>query len=378
MHDVVVEVLVGGVGQVRRRVGLELLEEHALRGDLAQRLPVGRARHRDRDRARRAVAGQPDHPHVVAEVLAAELRADPEALRELEDLLLELEVAEPVRRQRSRRRQVVEVVGRGVLRGLEGELRAGPADHHRQVVRRAGGGAERADLLVEEAEHPRRVQHRLRLLVEEGLVGRAAALGHEEELVLRLPAAVDGVVGGRVDLDLRRQVGAGVLLLPHRQRGELGVAQVELRVGVVHALADRLAVLGAGEHALGLLAHHDRGAGVLAHRQHAAGRDVDVLEEVEGDEAVVGARLRVVDDRPQLPQVRRPQVVGDVVHRLGRQQSQRRRLDTEEGAPAGLEGRHALGGEEAVRRVVGADRQQVGVAELGLDGVAHPRRLFRR
>ena len=88
-------------GQVRRRVGLELLEEHALGRDLAERLPVGRARHRDRHRARRTVPRQPDHAHVVAEVLAAELRADPETLSELEDLLLELQVAEPVRRQGS-------------------------------------------------------------------------------------------------------------------------------------------------------------------------------------------------------------------------------------------------------------------------------------
>ena len=40
----------------------------------------------------------------------------------------------------------------------------------------------------------------------------------------------------------------------------------------------------------------DRGAGVLAHRQHAAGRDVGVLQQVEGDEAVVGRRLGVVED----------------------------------------------------------------------------------
>ena len=58
------------------------------RGDLAERLAVGRARHRERDRARRAVARQPDHAHVVAEVLAAELRADAELLRELQHLLL--------------------------------------------------------------------------------------------------------------------------------------------------------------------------------------------------------------------------------------------------------------------------------------------------
>ena len=79
MHDLVAfEVVVGDLGQVLRGIGLELLEEHAVGGDLAERLAVGRARHRERDRARRAVARQADHAHVVAEVLAAELRADAE------------------------------------------------------------------------------------------------------------------------------------------------------------------------------------------------------------------------------------------------------------------------------------------------------------
>ena len=47
----------------------------------------------------------------------------PKRLGQLEDLLLELEVAEPVRGQGSLGRQVVEVVRRGVLRGLQRELR---------------------------------------------------------------------------------------------------------------------------------------------------------------------------------------------------------------------------------------------------------------
>ena len=306
---------------------------------------------------------QPDDADVVAEVLAAELGADPERLRQLEHLLLELEVAEPVCGLGSRRREVVEVVRRGVLGGLQRVLRRRAADDHGQVVRRAGRGAERADLLVQELQHPLGVQDRLRLLVEEGLVGRATALGHEQELVRR---PVSTVFRRRVELDLRGQVGAGVRLLPHRDRRELGVAQVELRVGVVHAERDRLGVVGAGDHALGLLAHHDRRAGVLAHRQHAAGRDVDVLEQVERDEPVVARRLGVVDDPPQLGQVRGPQVVGDVVHRLGRQVPDRLRRHLQERAPVRLERGDALGRHQPVRRLVLAEGEQVGVAELGV------------
>jgi len=229
------------------------------------------------------------------------------------------------------------------------------------VVRRARGRPERADLLVQELQHPLRVQDRLGLLEEERLVGRAAALGHEEELVLRLPR---GLRRG-VELDLRGQVGAGVLLLVGRQGGELGVAQVELGVGVVDPARDRLAVVGAGEDALGLLAHHDRGSGVLAHRQHPAGGDVDVLEQVERDEAVVAGGLRVVDDLAQLSKVGGPQIVGDVVHRLGGQPLDRLRRDPQERLPVDLERGHPLRGDQPVGSVVRAGREQVGVEELG-------------
>ena len=47
-------------------------------GDLGEDLAVGAARHADADGQARAVAGQADHPHIMAEILAAELRADAE------------------------------------------------------------------------------------------------------------------------------------------------------------------------------------------------------------------------------------------------------------------------------------------------------------
>ena len=154
LHDLAAldEVLFGGVRQVLDRVGLELLEEHALRRDLAQRLPVGRAGDGDGHRAGRAVPGEPDDADVVAEVLAAELGADAEGLGELEDFFLQLQVTEAVRAHRALGGQIVEVVRRGVLRRLERELRRRAADDDGQVIRRAGRGAERADLLVEELQ----------------------------------------------------------------------------------------------------------------------------------------------------------------------------------------------------------------------------------
>jgi hypothetical protein len=58
--------------------------------------------------------GRPDHAHVVAEVLAAELRADLEALGHAPDLVLELGVADRV--ARADRRASAGRRGRGTTR----------------------------------------------------------------------------------------------------------------------------------------------------------------------------------------------------------------------------------------------------------------------
>ncbi len=304
--------------------------------------------------------GQPDHPDVVAEVLAAELRADAELPGHLQHLLLQVHVPDGVAERRALDGQRVQVAGRGQLGDLEVELRRRATDHDRQVVRGTGRRAEAAQLLVQEAGQPRRVEQGLRLLVQERLVGAAAALGHEEELVAR--------VGTRrvVQLDLRRQVRAGVALLPEVQRRHLRVPQVELLVGVEDALGERGLVGAAGEHVLGALADHDRGAGVLAHRQHATGRHARVAQQVRRDEPVVRTGLGVIDDRPQLRQVTGPQQVLDVPDRLVRQPGERGGLDREELATRGVRHADAVRGHQPVLGVVvRAEREHIRVLERG-------------
>ena len=85
-----------GLGQEPGGVGFELLEEDAVCSDPPERLAVGRAGHSDPDGAAGAVAGQPDDPHVVAEVLAAELRADAELTGQLQDSSFPFEVPKAV------------------------------------------------------------------------------------------------------------------------------------------------------------------------------------------------------------------------------------------------------------------------------------------
>ena len=197
------------------------------------------------------------------------------------------------------------------------------------------------------------------------LVGRAAALGHEQELV--------GVAVDRADLDLAGQVGAGVLLVPQRQRRHLRVPQVVALVGVEDAAGERFLVAAAGEDELALLALDDGGAGVLAHGEHAAGGDVGVLQEVERDEAVVGRGLGVVEDPRQLGQVPGPQVVGDVVHRLGGQRGEHPGLDLEERVAERLHRGHAVDVERRYGGGVGPEGQQLGERE-----VSHRRRRYDR
>ena len=176
-----------------------------------------------------------------------------------------------------------------------------------------------------------------------------------DPLVLR---ALGSLLGG-VDLHLRRQIGAGVLLLEHRQRRVLRIAQIQRGVCVVDAARDPFTVVGAGDYALGFLAHHNGGARVLAHRQDATGRDVHILEQIQRHEPVVARRLGIVDDLAQLGQVGGPQIVADVVNRL------------QKCATVDLERRHPVRRDQTVRGVIGADRQEIGIAELGSLGCTH-------
>ena len=72
---------------------------------------------------------------------------------------------------------------------------------------------------------------------------------------------------------------------------------------------------------LPLLAHDDGGAGVLAHRQDTTGGDVGVLEQIKGDEPIIGAGLGVIENAGELLEVRGAQQVGDVLDALVGEQS---------------------------------------------------------
>ncbi len=154
------EMLLGRLGQVLRRIGLELLQEHAVGRDLGEDLAVRPARHADADRQAGTVARQADHPDVVAEILAAELRADAEHCGQLVDLPFHLEVAEGVARLAAWVGSVSSQRVEASLTVLSVSFGRGAADDDGEVVRRAGRGAERLDLRLQEPQQPFRRKDR--------------------------------------------------------------------------------------------------------------------------------------------------------------------------------------------------------------------------
>ena len=120
----------------------------------------------------------------------------------------------------------VEIVRGRVLGGLQRELRRRAADHDREVVRRAGRSAERAQLLVEEVEHRLGVEDALVSWYRNDLLADPPPLAMKRNLYGALLRAVaySSICAGRF---------VPVFFSSHIvDRRELGVAQVELRVGV--------------------------------------------------------------------------------------------------------------------------------------------------
>ena len=218
------------------------------------------------------------------------------------------------------------------------------------MIRRARRGAERQHLLLQERQQAVLGQNRRRRLEQKALVGGAATLGHEHELV--------GIIALGIDLALRGHVVGGVLLLVHRQGRHLRIAQVTAQIGVARAFGERGLIVAVGDDVAALLAHDDRGAGILAHRQHAAGSDVGVLQEIEGNELVVVARLLVFQDRAQLLQVTRAQIVIDVAEGRFRERPQRLARHDQHVLAEHLLDPHALGRDLLVGRGVRPQRKQ--------------------
>ena len=122
LHDMRGKLFLVDIRHVLRGVGFQLFQEDAFLGDLALGLTICGARHADADWQRCAMARQADNTHVMAEIFAAELRADAQRLGQLVDFGFHFQIAERVAGFRTRRRQAVEIARGGELDGLEVHL----------------------------------------------------------------------------------------------------------------------------------------------------------------------------------------------------------------------------------------------------------------
>ena len=228
-------------------------------------------------------------------------------------------------------RQLVEIARAGELDRLHGRLGRRPADHDREVIGRAGGRAQRTQLLREELLQARGIEQRLGLLEEHRLVGRSASLGDEQELVL--------LARGRENVDLGRQVRAGVDLVVHREGNGLRVAEVLFLIRVVDSPRQPLLVLAPPVQTRWPFLPMIVAVPVSWHIGSSNPAATAALREGQGNAPVVGRRFGIVEDRRDLGEVRRAVQKRDIPQGFPRQKLERLRLDLEDLLP--LEGRCA-------------------------------------
>ena len=264
---------------------------------------------------------QANHAHVMAEVLAAKLRANAEFLAHFQNLLFHLQVAEGPAVVIALGGQGIEVPRTGEFGCFEGVFRRRAPYYQREVIGRAGRCAEFAQALVDKIAQPIRREQGAGFLKEQTLVGGPAAFCHDHELVL-IPLI-------RIDLDLRGQIGLGIRLLKHIERRHLAVAQIRFPKRLGNAVRERGLVATICPHAMALFAHHNDRARVLTHGQDPPGRDVGVFEHFNGDEPVVVRGFGVVENFAQLLQMRGPQQMRAVSNRTVRQHGQSLGFDFE-------------------------------------------------
>ena len=150
----------------------------------------------------------------MSQVFTAELCAKANVVRLFEQLGLKVDVAERAPGLVSCGREIVIVFYGGEFDGQKVLLRAGAAYYERDVVWRAGGCAEALHLLHEEWQQRAFILNRgFRHGVEVRLVCRAATFGHHDEAIF--------VTLNSLNVNLRRQVAAGVDLIIHVEGGVL-------------------------------------------------------------------------------------------------------------------------------------------------------------
>ena len=226
------------------------------------------------------MAWQAYHTHIVRHILAAELCAETYFVCLLQQCLLQFGIAEGTPCLIARGGQAVVVVGGCQFDGQQVLLRTGAANDDSDMIWWASGCTETLHLLDEERNQRTGVLDTcFGLLIEVGLVCAAASFGYAEEMVFHTL--------GSLDVYLCGQVALGVHFLVHRQRCILRIAQVVLRVGIIHTVTQCLFVAVARPYLLPFLAVYDSRTRVLTERQLPLASHLGIAQEGESHIFVV-------------------------------------------------------------------------------------------
>ena len=190
---------------------VHLLQPDTVLVDLSLDVAVGRAAYTHTDRAAGTMTRQTDDTDVVSQVLTTKLCTQANFVSLIEELVLQVDVAEGTTSLITCCRQLIIVLDRSQLHGKEVLLGRSTTYNECDVVRRTCCCTEALHLLNEEWEEGAFVlDSGLGHRVEVGLVGRAATLGNHHEAIL--------VALGSLDIDLGRQVATCVHLVIHVER----------------------------------------------------------------------------------------------------------------------------------------------------------------
>ena len=228
---------------------IEFFDPDTVAVDLRLDITVGRAADAHTYGARSAMTRHTDHTDIVGEILTAELSSESDIVGGVEEFLLEFDISESVAILIALSGEIVVILHRGLLDSGEVGFGRSAADDESDMIGRTSGSAESLHLLDKERHESLLIKDSLSLLIEISLIGRAATLSHEEELIL--------IALGGMDFDLRREVATGVHLIIHIEGSVLRIAEIILSISLIYTLRDHLLIVATGPYLLTLISGTD-------------------------------------------------------------------------------------------------------------------------
>lgn len=144
------KILIVDIRNVFWRIGLKMIKENEVIGDIEIRMKVGRKGKEDEDRKRREVEGKEDEEKVMEEIFEEEMREEKERMGKIVNLWLNLKVEEGVEGLREFGRKDVEIESGRKIKSIKVNLRRSEENEDGKMIGREGGCEEDKDFVIEE------------------------------------------------------------------------------------------------------------------------------------------------------------------------------------------------------------------------------------